>query len=254
MTIPDAATASLPAPTVNELRSAWRALRAGQFQASASGWEPAGWGVLPVLGCAGGVGASTVALAIASAVEGPCQLVECCPPPASGFAAAATAELGVTGRWRRGSRGSVLLDRRADFDPDLPTPAACPTPVEVTVVDLPGWPTSGAGWAASLCRTADRLVLVTAATVPGMRRLDACLDQVDPARVVVAVVGPTRRQWARPVAAAAAPLSPAGWVMVPSDPHLYVTGLTPDPLPASLLQAGRTLATLTLTRKEPACP
>ena len=52
-----------------------------------------------------------MALALATATGAPARVVECCPPLASGFSAAANAELGTEGPWRRGSRGDVLLER-----------------------------------------------------------------------------------------------------------------------------------------------
>ena len=64
------------------------------------------------------------------------------------------------------------------------------------------------------------------------------------------VVGPPVKRWPRPVKVAASALpSRLRLVDFPLDPRLQVTGLTPDPLPASLLKAAQSI--LTLLRKEP---
>ena len=108
--------------SVAELREAWRAIEGGEFahgprsaptaRSAATVWTPApSERVVAVVGCAGGVGASTFALALATATGASARVVECCPPLASGFSAAANAELGTEGPWRRGSRGDVLLER-----------------------------------------------------------------------------------------------------------------------------------------------
>ena len=66
--------------SVAELREAWRAIEAGEFargprSATAArndlaNWTPSqGERVVAVVGCAGGVGASTLALALASKLE-----------------------------------------------------------------------------------------------------------------------------------------------------------------------------------------
>lgn len=251
----------MTAHSVAELRDAWRALEAGEFEPGtrrpgrtptrgSGSWTPAsGERAVAVVGCAGGVGASTVALALPTATDAPARVVECCPPQASGFPAAATAELGVDGAWRRGSRGGVLLERRTDADPALPVPAA--SAVKWTFVDA-GWPLlsdPAATWLASLLRTEVEVVLVTNATVPGLRRLESCAAILGRDALGV-VVGPPIKRWPRPVQVAASGL-PAGLRLVdfPLDPRLQVTGLTPDPLPASLLKAAQSI--LTHLRKEP---
>ena len=250
----------MTAHSVAELRDAWRAIEAGEFahgprsaptsRSGATVWTPAPTErVVAVVGCAGGVGTSTLALALATATAtaASARVVECCPPMASGFSAAANAELGTEGPWRRGSRGDVLLER--------PTGATEPVPavaqVEWTFVDA-AWTTvshPGAGWLGSLVRTLDEVVLVASATLPGLRRLESCAELLG-GDVLGVVVGPTAKRWPRPVKVAAAGI-PASVRLTdfPLDPRLQVTGLTPDPLPASLLQAAQNV--LALLRKEP---
>ena len=251
----------MTAHSVVELRGAWRAVQAGEFtrgsrrptltaEGSANAWMPSqGERVVAVVGCAGGVGASTVAVALATATGVPARVVECCPPLGSGFSAAANAELGVDGAWRRGSRGVVLLERRTSASPVVPAPAS--SPVEWTILDV-AWTAladPGISWLAALLRTLDEVVLVTNATVPGFRRLESCADLLGRDALGV-VVGPTARRWPSPVKVAAAGMpTRVRLADFPLDPRLQVTGLTPDPLPAPLLKAAQTV--LALVRKEP---
>jgi hypothetical protein len=168
---------------------------------------------------------------------------------ASGFSAAANAELGTEGPWRRGSRGDVLLERPITGDAMVPVPTE--SAVEWTFVDT-NWTTvsgSRTGWPESLVRTLDDIVLVTNATVPGIRRLESCAELLGRDALGV-VVGPTAKRWPRPVKVAAAGI-PARVHLAdfPLDPRLQVTGLTPDPLPAPLFKAAQNV--LALLRKEP---
>lgn len=244
-----------------ELRDAWRAVEAGHFSQGAGGptplrtgrtneWMPSsGERVVAVVGCAGGVGASTVALALATATGVRARVVEWCPPLGSGFGAAANAELGADSGWRRGSRGPVLLERRAGLGPGVPAPAR--SSVEWTILDA-GWTalvTPGVSWLSSQLQALDQVVLVTNATVPGLRRLESCADLLA-GDVLGVVVGPAAKRWPRPVKVAAAGL-PSSMQLVdfPLDRQLQVTGLTPAPLPAPLLNAAQHV--LALVRKEP---
>lgn len=119
------------AVSVDELRRAWSAIQAGRFRVGAGetgdqrepaspptrkGWEPCPEErVLPVIGCAGSCGASTIALALAYAAAVPARVVECSSVTASGLAAASTAELGPhESGWTRGTRDGVLLERASD--------------------------------------------------------------------------------------------------------------------------------------------
>ena len=247
--------------SVTELRDAWRAVESGQYAQragrprltavpSSNSWTPSQTEqVVAVVGCAGGVGASTVALALATATGAPARVVECCPPLGSGYSGAANAELGVDGGWRRGRRGIILLERRNSADPVVPAPAS--SSVEWTVLDA-GWAAlaePGISWLASLLRTLDDVVLVTNATVPGFRHLESCSDLLGRDALGV-VVGPTAKRWSSPVKLAAVGMpTRVRLTEFPLNPRLQVTGLTPDPLPGPLLKAAETV--LALMRKEP---
>jgi hypothetical protein len=247
--------------SVTELRDAWRAVESGEYARGARRptlsvtpdpdvWKPSqAERVVAVVGCAGGVGASTVAVALATATGVPARVVECCPPLVSGFSAAANAELGVDGVWRRGTRGVVLLERRTGPGRVVPVPASAS--VEWTILDA-GWTalvTPGVPWLSSLLRTLDQVVLVTNATVPGLRRLESCADLFE-GEVLGVVVGPPAKRWPRPVKVAAAGMpSSVRLVDFPLDRRLQVTGLTPAALPAPLLNAAQNV--LVQVRKEP---
>jgi len=248
------------AHSVAELRGAWRAIEEGEFalgprsvpaaRGAAALWTPApGERVVAVVGCGGGVGAATLALALATVAGAPSRVVECCPPIASGLPAAANAELGIEGPWRCGSRGDVLLERPTATDATVPVPAA--SAVEWTFLDA-AWTTvsdPATGWLSSLLRTLDEVVLVTNATVPGIRRLESCAELLGRDALGV-VVGPTIKRWPRPVKVAAAGIPALVHLAdFPLDSRLQVTGLTPDPLPAPLLKAAQNV--LALLRKEP---
>ena len=248
---------------VAELKAAWRALEAGAF-AGGSPWESApptaAWvpggdeRVIAVLGCGGSVGASTVALALATASEQPARLVECCPPDDSGLAAAASAELGEVDGWRRGSRGPVLIERRLGHG--QATPAA--TTVSLTILDADAsvLRPDAAGWLPTFLATQPPLLLVTRPTVPALRCLETCLSRLpDPHDCLVVTVGPPLKRWPRQVRCGlgvlAGDLAQAGRIMpFPEDRPLAYTGLTPDPLPAPLINAARHTLTL-LLGKEP---
>ena len=99
------------AVSVDELKAAWIAVQAGRFRTGTGAttdlhqpasppvdnrWEPGqGEQVLPVIGCAGSCGATTISLALAGAAAMPARVVECSSVTASGLAAASTAELGL---------------------------------------------------------------------------------------------------------------------------------------------------------------
>lgn len=228
--------------SLEELRKAWAALEAGQFRPrdpypthetsttepvtvkattarTAPAFRPpvsgpAAWAraegeqVLPVLGCGGSSGASTLAVALATvalttrrAAGGEtidsvvnwgslgweaARVIDCGSLTASGLAAASTSELGGhPSGWRRGTRGHVLLER-ADAHvtgPDtVPAPCAWSVPGgsrRLTVLDL-GWDLErilgGPSWIRTHVFAAQTLVLTTTATVPGLRRLEVYLD------------------------------------------------------------------------------
>ena len=134
---------------------------------------------------------------------------------------------------------------------DAIVPVPTESSVEWTFLDT-NWTTvsgPGAVWLVSVLRTLDDIVLVTNATVPGIRRLESCAELLGRDALGV-VVGPTATRWPRPVTVAAAGI-PARVHLAdfPLDPRLQVTGLTPDPLPAPLLKAAQNV--LALLRKEP---
>lgn len=273
---------ALPGPRpvavgVAELRRAWAAAADGQFRtpaptdaavrpgASPVRWSPSeGERVVSVVGCAGSCGCSTVALALASSAGGPARVVECCPPAASGLAAASTAELGVNASgWTEGSRGDLLIQRTSSTfsrPEDVPTPVTGERGV-LTVLDV-GWRAGQllgtSCWLAEQLRAGEKVVAVTVATVPGLRQLETVLPLLGP-DTVAAVIGPAYRRWP----AALVGSRGAGYrrlegvgrlVVVPHDRRLALHGLDTTPLPAPLLEAARTLLDLTdLTRLSGGC-
>ena len=207
--------------------------------------------VVMVVGCHGGAGASTVALAVAEAAREsgrPARLLDCASPERSGLTTAVDAELGVDGSgWRQGRRARLPIERVVDAlasATDVPAPPDKPgEQVEVTVVDS-GWGASdiltGDSWLAQVAESA-AVVLVARATIPALRQLEQALATC-PGDPVVAVRGPTR--WGRSVRTTAGPLLNAAQaagrvVRVPSDRHLSVTGITSAPLPKAVREAGR---------------
>ena len=117
-----------PLVPVVELKRAWRAVQAGQFRQTVQGrsasdqphgatyapsWTPnSDEQVLPVVRCASAYGATTFALALATAAQTGARVVECSSATSSGLAAASTAELGVhPSGWAQGIRGELLLQR-----------------------------------------------------------------------------------------------------------------------------------------------
>jgi len=262
-----------PAVSVDELKRAWAAVQAGQFRAgtrtptagggtasaaASAAWTPAaGERVLPILGCSGSTGATTVALAVASAAIRAAaprsRVVECSSVTASGLAAASTAELGLhSSGWRQGNRDQVLLERASEVllrVDEVPTP--CPTAVgdQFTVLDI-GWEIgqllATPSWLNDTVRSAAALVVVTTATVPGFRRLEGALELLGADRTVVAVLGPRRKKWANSVEHSAGPrtrqlLGGSRAIEIPEDRGLAVNGLDSTPLPACLLEAAARL-------------
>lgn len=264
--------------TVDELRRAWHAVSTGEFRNAPvpgldagadhsprgrgadaeTAWSPAaGEHTIVVLGCAGSVGASTVALATGLAAVAPARVVECCSVTASGLAAATNAELGLHPRaWRQGWRDHVLLERASRVltgVDQVPLPPAAEHEHQLTILDV-GWETGQLlatdCWLADAVRTADRVVLVTTATIPGMRRLGVAIDLLathwQPERLAVAVRGPRRKKWPRGLEHAGSPavrrvLDADRCVEIPNVRGLDVNGLDSRPLPAPLLPAARRL-------------
>ena len=215
-------------------------------------WSPsAGERVLPVVGCAGSCGASTVALALATVAGGAARVLECCPPAASGLAAASTAELGAgPGGWSEGDRGEVRIQR---ITSPVTRPEDVPLPQQfrdraATVVDV-GWPLASlvatSCWLTTQLVGSEHAVAVSAATVPGLRRLEAALPLLPPSVTAVAV-GPPVRRWPAADLGSRRPglrrLQEAGrLVVVPHDRPLALHGLGVAPLPEPVLDAARAL-------------
>ncbi len=225
--------------------------------AHASDWTPqAGERVLAVIGTSGSSGASTVALAVALSAELSARVVECCSASASGLAAATTAELGLhPAGWRQGRREKVLIERvcevLAGVD-EVPSPTPAEHTPQLTVLDV-GWEvgqlTTTDSWVGDAVANAEQVLLVSIATVPGMRRLEGALellvnhaggDVTD--RTWVAVVGPRRRKWPRGVEHAGGPharraLNSGRVVEIPEDRGLSIHGLDSRPVPPAVLAA-----------------
>ena len=260
------------AVSVDELKRAWNAVQAGRFRTgngvtrelrepspppAGNRWEPAlGERVLPVIGCAGSCGASTISLALAGAAAFPARVVECSSLTASGLAAASTAELGLHGSgWTRGTRDGVLLERASNVlvsIEDVPTPSVPDRIIGLTVLDV-GWEIGQVlttpAWLGEQVRSADLVVLVTTATVPGLLRLEGALELLAKTPTCAAVIGPKRKKWPRPVGYSAGPLTRAleaagRLVDVPRDRALAIAGLDAKPLPTPLLTAAAALLRL----------
>ncbi|PWN04368.1 hypothetical protein DJ010_01630 [Nocardioides silvaticus] len=257
---------------VDELKRAWQALNAGEFRtgpgagkgprgrgtAAEDDWSPAaGEHTIAVIGSAGSVGASTVALATGLAAAAPVRVIECCSVTASGLAAASTAELGLHPTdWRQGKRDHVLLERASEVlagVDEVPLPTEAQNETQLTILDI-GWETGQLlatdCWLADAVRTADQVVLVTTATVPGMRRAGVAMDLLaghwQPEQIALAVRGPRRKKWPRGLEHAGGPAVrralDADWrVEIPEDRELAVNGLDSRPVPAPLISAARQL-------------
>ncbi|MFC5730923.1 MULTISPECIES: hypothetical protein [Nocardioides] len=257
---------------VDELKRAWHALSAGEFRtgpgagkgprgrgiAAEDNWSPAdGEHTIAVIGSAGSVGASTVALATGLAAAAPVRVIECCSVTASGLAAASTAELGLhPSDWRQGKRDHVLLERASEVlagVEEVPLPTEAQNETQLTILDI-GWE---AGqllatdcWLAEAVRAADQIVLVTTATVPGMRRAGVAMDLLagywQPEQIALAVRGPRRKKWPRGLEHAGGPavrraLDADRCVEIPEDRELAVNGLDSRPVSAPLISAARQL-------------
>ena len=255
--------------SVAELKRAWRALQTGdvQHQQPYAGqlgpkdtWRPPVGRVIPVLGCGGGVGASTAALALAEATDGRCRLIDCAPPEASGLAGASIAELGeIASAWRSGTREHVLIERTtvsALTPSDVPAPQDSDRVHEASIVDV-AWPVEAVlarpCWLRELIAGAEAIVLATTATVPGLRRLENTLallaDQGDVSQAVSAIVGPRTSRWPKPVrhclGTRTRALEATGRVVaMPYDRSLAISGPDTSPLPTPLIAAARSVLEL----------
>ena len=257
------------AVSVDELKRAWSAVQAGRFRIgngvtrdlrepapppAGTEWEPGpGERVLPVIGCVGSCGASTMSLALAGAAAFPARVVECTSVTASGLVAASTAELGLhESGWTRGTRDGVLLERASNVlvsVEDVPRPSVPDRIIALTVLDV-GWEIGQVlttpAWLGAQVRSADLVILVSTATVPGLRRLEGALELLAGTSTCAAVIGPKRKKWPRPVGYSAGPrtraLEAAGRLVdVPQERALAISGLDATPLPTPLLAAAATL-------------
>ncbi len=257
---------------VSELQAAWNAVQSGQFRRgpqmsvnapAAIALAGLSWrsprSVLPVIGAHRGAGTTLVALALATAHGQPTHLVECAPTVGSGLVAAATAELGPVGDWSRGTRGAVVIDRLLNAPQTLPTPEPPDGESTLTIVDVArdlAKLVESDDWAAEMVRSSDSAVVTSAATVPGMRQLEAAIFLLGPDKVRAAVLGPAVRRWPRSVAQAAGPLTRAlhdqgRVVAIPHIKTLAVDGITAAPLPAAITKAaGNLLDKFTQNEKE----
>jgi hypothetical protein len=247
---------------VPELQRAWRAVQAGKFRQespAAAGtadvipnsptWAPGNAEqVLPVVGCSGASGASTIALALASAARRSARILEC-RGTTSGLAAASAAELGPhPSGWRRGIRGDVLLERagglltRVD---EVPLPSVPDRPLALTVLDV-GWDLRHVlhvrSWIGEQVKTAGVVVVVARATIPGLLHLETTLSLLDQIRAVAAVLGSPCRRWSKAVWQSSGPMTKAlddsgRLIVIPHDSRLAAVGLDSRALPRQLLEA-----------------
>lgn len=215
-----------------------------------------------VVGAHPWAGASTVAVALADAAAGrvdDVRLVDGASRDASGLACVADRELGV-GREHclLGRRGAVEV-RRPAYDGVTPGDMTLPIPqTNGTVVIDAGWrftELSGTpGWPQALLSRAP-LALVCRATVPGTRRAEIALSQLDRSDVVVAALGARRLPGA--VHAALGPRVKQAYderrlVCLPHDRRLDVEGLDDSPMPKGVLAgAGRVWDALQVDSEPP---
>ena len=256
-------TATRPVP-IGELLDAWLAVQRGQFRRStaaspvpaapvpaAAAWQPAP-GEVPVLvvGCGGSVGASTVALLLAGAIDR-ARVVDCAPASHSGLAGASTAELGEAANgWLAGRRNTTLIQRRHDH-PSTPQCLPAPLPGDpgwLTVVDSwwePRQLLTQAGWLADLARDCPRVVLVTRPSIPGMARLEAALSTLGPDRCWAVMVASPRRlptPVERSLGSRTEQLRASGRLSsLPPNPALAMSGVTTEPLPRAFGATARQL-------------
>jgi len=158
---------------------------------------------------------------------------------------------GVTG-WVPGPGERVLIERATNALASVrqvPAPRVPDLPVALTVLDV-GWDIGQVAatptWLGVQVRGADLMVLVTRASVPGLRRLESALDLLAGVHACAAVLGPKPKKWPRPVRYSAGPLTrallEAGRLFdVPADRGLAIAGLDATPLPAALQKAAATL-------------
>jgi hypothetical protein len=249
--------------SVPELQRAWRAVQAGEFRhespaAAAKAravrisptWAPGNTEqVLPVVACAAASGASTIALAVASAAGGSARSLECRSGITSGLAAASTAELGPhPSGWRRGKRGDVLLERAGGLPTrvdEVPLPSVPDRPLALTVLDV-GWDLRHVlhvpSWIGEQVKTAGVVVVVTRATIPGLLHMETTLSLLGQIRAVAAILASPYKRWSKTVRQSSGPMTKAlddsgRLVVIPHDSRLAAVGLDSRPLPRQVLEA-----------------
>lgn len=241
------------AVSVDELQRAWAAVEAGEFRSGDPSrrrrmncWRPTEPTIV-VAGATGRVGASTVAVTMATGARQRVRVVECSPMHATGLAAATSAELGVSDTgWRRGMRDQVLIERTTgafDHVDDVPSPDE--TDSDLTIIDA-SWDlnqiANAGSWLTALAATAP-LVIVSVATAPGLRALDTALQlTARPDDTWCVVLGSALKKWPKPLHLATTArihdaITHGRLTTVPVVPSLSITGLTPDPLPPHLVTA-----------------
>jgi hypothetical protein len=254
------------AVSVPELQRAWRAVQSGSFQQewpvaaaradavpNSPTWAPGNAEqILPVVGCSGASGASTIALALASAAVRSARILEC-RGTTSGLAAASTAELGPhPSGWRRGIRGDVLLERASGLltrVDEVPLPSAPNRPLALTVLDL-GWDLRQVlhvpSWIGEQVKTAGVVVVVTRATIPGLLHLETTLSLLGQIQAVAAMLGSPCRRWSKAVRQSSGPMTKSledsgRLIVIPHDSRLAAVGLDSRPLPRQLLEAAHAI-------------
>lgn len=202
--------------STQELQSAARALLAGRFAANTAAagsgpqetslleedrtWAPVAEGLgelVRVRAACAGAGCSTIALAIADAIEAagsPVRLLDAASAPWSGSLAATSTELGADAGWRRGRRGALTTIDRLDLDLHRVSEVPLPRPVTqigLTVLDA-GWTQRELANAPDhwITRTpAQAEVVVGRATEQGLRQTEETLRALDQSQTLVVVVG-----------------------------------------------------------------
>lgn len=235
--------------SVGELQQAWIAVARGDFRTlpPAEPW-PKGSSEqrLLVVGVAGQMGTSTVALALAED-RGAARLVDCAPTSTSGLVGVCDRELGRDANgWWEGHRRGLLVQRSPLHT--AAAPDACPQPPAVeaglTVVDA-GFPApaiaASPGWLADLLNEPTvPVVVVTRCSVPGMRLLASTLHLIQGSdrQVRVIVQGPSRQRWPRGVQLPTATGDPTTTVTtLPTLGAFATAGLGAPDLPAAITAA-----------------
>ena len=241
-------------------------------------WIPAA-GEVPVviLGCHGSAGTSTLALAVVSlgARTVPTRVVECRGGSAAGLSAASTAELGTDpSGWVQGRRAhdsgdsaELLVERPAD-DPcsaaevPIPSPPRKAQGSSLTVLDASWEPKQllrDPGWLGAVTRGTAPVVVVAAASLPGLVKLEATLELLageaaaaDRGDVVVLTLRTPRLP--RSLRAAAGPRTRRAWeagrvIEIPHDRRLSIAGVDSAPLPGSLLAGAQKVLDLAIARR-----